>query len=104
LRHAPPTDTVTYPAAALNIDDKSQFIPALTAIWAEWHDIYLRDGFDAIRAEWLRHAHALGQEITVRTPQQNMTGVFRGLDDNGNLLLTQGTQVVKVTTADVLVS
>ncbi len=104
LLYAPPPDVVPYPAAALNIHDKQKFTSELMIKWTHWHNIYLRDGFSAIRAEWLCRAHALGHEIAVQTPHKKLHGIFSGLDDQGNLLLTQGTQAVKVTTADVLVS
>ncbi len=44
-------------------------------------------GFASIRADWLKRAAGLGQEIRVRLPQSELTGRFEGLDEAGRLLL-----------------
>lgn len=45
------------------------------------------DGFGAIRSAWLERAGGLGQEVVVRLPNEQLTGTFVGLDDNGALVL-----------------
>jgi len=47
-------------------------------------------GFDTIRREWLKRAAHLGKTITVRTAQEDITGIFADLDARGHLVLTQG--------------
>jgi len=47
------------------------------------------EGFAPIRAEWLRHAYRLGEDIQARLPQEVYNGVFEGLNENGVLLLRQ---------------
>lgn len=44
-------------------------------------------GFDTIRRHWLKRAAHLGKEITVRTAQEEMTGIFADLDARGHLVL-----------------
>lgn len=102
LQHVPPPEAVAYPAAALGVMDAPKFTAALAQNFIKTHAIYDAQGFDAIRAEWLRHAHGLNGEITVRTPQKIHTGIFTGIDTDGSLLLTQNGKPIKVTTADVL--
>ena len=104
LQHAPPPDMVDYPAVALGMADYAGFTASLLKNFASWHLRYEREGFGPIRTVWLEHAHALGHTITVKTPQQQHVGIFAGLDGDGSLLLTQGTQVIKVTSADVTLS
>jgi BirA family biotin operon repressor/biotin-[acetyl-CoA-carboxylase] ligase len=110
LRHAPPDDAVRTPATALwpekipNPKADLEFTNLLIKGFSYWHEQYERDGFEIIRTEWLRHAHHLGQQITVNTPAETITGIFDGIDQQGNLLLTQGDQTRKITTADVNLS
>lgn len=111
LRHAPPDDAVRTPAAALWPDTEidaevgaerdAAFMENLIENFTHWHKHYAQHGFEMIRIEWLSHAHGLGQIITARAPQGAHTGIFSGIDADGNLLLTQGDQIIKVTTADV---
>jgi len=44
-------------------------------------------GFAAIRADWLARAAGLGQEIRVRLPQRELSGLFQTLDETGRLVL-----------------
>ena len=46
-----------------------------------------KDGFAAIKAEWLARAARLGEAIIVRLPDQERSGVFKGLADDGALIL-----------------
>jgi BirA family biotin operon repressor/biotin-[acetyl-CoA-carboxylase] ligase len=53
-----------------------------------WMTVW-RDGenFAAIRAEWLRHAHGLGAQASVRVNGTVVDGLFLGLDEQGALRL-----------------
>lgn len=84
-------DNLPYPAARL-ID----FAPApppqelagridshFFALYHRWRD----KGFAPVRERWLARATGLGEEITVRLPNEEFSGVFEGIDDGGGLLL-----------------
>lgn len=45
------------------------------------------DGFEPIRAAWLKRAYKLGEPITARLAKETLTGTFDGLDATGALLL-----------------
>jgi BirA family biotin operon repressor/biotin-[acetyl-CoA-carboxylase] ligase len=45
------------------------------------------EGFASIRADWLKRAAGLGQDIRVRLPERELLGRFEGLDEAGRLLL-----------------
>ncbi|PVB62640.1 biotin--[acetyl-CoA-carboxylase] ligase [Labrenzia sp. 011] len=47
------------------------------------------DGFESIRTAWLKRATHLGREITVRTAQEEITGIFADMDARGYLVLKQ---------------
>lgn len=59
------------------------------------------EGFAAIRADWLKRAAGLGQEVHVRLPEREFSGLFAGLDDAGRLLVQQGDRVTPVTAGEV---
>lgn len=58
-------------------------------------------GFAAVRADWLKRAAGLGQEIRVRLPERELSGRFQGLDDMGRLLLQAEGRVTPVTAGEV---
>jgi len=54
------------------------------AVWADG------TGFSRIRAAWLDRAWNLGGRIRVRTGQEDLEGIFAGLDEDGALVLDSG--------------
>ena len=58
-------------------------------------------GFAGIRADWLKRAAGLGQDIRVRLPERELAGQFKGLDDAGHLLLADDSGVTTVTAGEV---
>jgi BirA family biotin operon repressor/biotin-[acetyl-CoA-carboxylase] ligase len=55
----------------------------LMSLYMDWK----KDGFAAVRGEWLSQAASVGAEIGVRLPKASFYGIFRGIDDAGALLL-----------------
>lgn len=51
------------------------------AIWQQ------ADGFQTFRKAWLQRAAKLGEEITVRSGEHSVTGLFADLDSKGHLVL-----------------
>ncbi len=64
-------------------------------------DCFERKGFTTLRLEWLEFACGLGQSITVRLPNETVTGIFDGIDQNGALILKQDNQARLITAGDV---
>jgi BirA family biotin operon repressor/biotin-[acetyl-CoA-carboxylase] ligase len=58
------------------------YLSKLLSRYSEWKD----KGFASIRDAWLKQAHGLGQDMTIRLPEISYHGVFKGIDDNGSLL------------------
>ena len=63
------------------------FLSMLAAEFAAVEAVLDEQGFTEVRAEWTAHAARLGENITARTAQEEITGRFEGLDAQGNLLL-----------------
>jgi BirA family biotin operon repressor/biotin-[acetyl-CoA-carboxylase] ligase len=59
------------------------------------------EGFASIRADWLKRAASLGQDIRVRLPERELRGRFHGLDDAGRLLVQGPGGVTTVTAGEV---
>lgn len=57
--------------------------------------------FAALREEWLKNAKSLNGEITVRTEKGTLTGIFRGLDENAELLLETAGEIKRILAGDV---
>ena len=56
--------------------------------------LYERCGFEAFRREWDRFDCVAGQRVTLKRPNGSVTGIARGVDGTGALLLeTTGDQV-----------
>ena len=58
-------------------------------------------GFAAVRADWLKRAAGLGEDIRVRLPERELSGRFQGLDDAGRLLVQQADGLATVTAGEV---
>lgn len=76
------------------------FTDALSAALDLWRG---GEGFAAIREEWLRSAHGLGERIRVALTGETVEGVFETIDASGRLVLDteQGRRVIEA--GDVLV-
>jgi len=59
------------------------------------------EGFAAIREGWLKRAAGLGENIHVRLPEREFSGIFEGLDKAGRLLVRGEDGVTAVTAGEV---
>lgn len=58
-------------------------------------------GFGPTRTEWLAHAAKLGEVITARLPNEEITGTFRTIDETGNLILETPKGARAIAAADI---
>lgn len=54
------------------------------------YQIWREQGFEPVRQQWLARAAGVFEEITVRLPNEELKGVFAGLDETGALVLRSG--------------
>jgi len=59
----------------------------LAEAFAKWYEAWREGGFALVREAWLARAHGLGSRIRVRLARDEITGVFRDIDDAGALVL-----------------
>lgn len=69
--------------------DRTAVVVAILSELETLYHLYNREGFAPIAALWEASALAIGKVVTVKTLQHTMTGIARGLGENGELLLEQ---------------
>ncbi len=99
-------EQTSYPACNLDgqgfeITDKinllEKFLDNFSNLYQKWLDF----GFTPIRNLWLERAFNLNQEIAVNLPNQSLRGIFRNLDEQGNLLLEINNQIQLIASGEV---
>jgi BirA family biotin operon repressor/biotin-[acetyl-CoA-carboxylase] ligase len=95
-----------YPACNLEdqgfaIDDKinllKKFLDNFSNLYQKWQDF----GFTPIRNLWLNQAYNLNKEINVNLPNKSLRGVFKNLDEQGNLVLETDKKIQLITSGEV---
>lgn len=74
-----------------------KFLDEFEIIYQNWLDF----GFDRIRKIWLQKPYRINQEIALKIDQKELNGIFRGIDQDGNLLLEDNNLISKISVADV---
>lgn len=107
LRHAPrPEPDAHFEPVSLEAEvgvrvSQDEFLTLLAGHYATEEMVLERLGFDPIRQDWLERAAKLGEEITARTGNKSVTGIFDTVDKDGHLVLITGTGPVKIPAADI---
>lgn len=79
-------------------------VPLIAAILKELEIIYegyLSRGFSAVRGEWEKRSDMLGRSVKARTQAGEQTGIVRGLNEDGALLLETEKGLVPVYSAEI---
>jgi BirA family biotin operon repressor/biotin-[acetyl-CoA-carboxylase] ligase len=99
-----------YPAAALADHLRpGQSVPApdaalerLRDAFADWFDLWSREGFAPLRRSWEQAAIGLGERCVARLGDRTLEGVAEGLDEDGALLLRLASgRLERITAGDV---
>lgn len=107
IAHHP--DETLHPATHLAkegiVADREVFFAALSnAIEKRLVQWSRGDGFESIRQDWLKAAHGIGLRMETKLPGATtpVCGTFRGIDDNGLLILAgAGGREQRVSVADI---
>ncbi len=83
---------VAYPATSLadylqTPPQPDQIFSELAHAFDRWLDVWRSQGFAAIQNAWMAQAARLNQTVHVRLPDEHMTGILRGINEKGELLL-----------------
>lgn len=96
---------VDYPAISLAAAGARVTVEALLEAVAggfeAWYERWREEGFQPLRQAWLARARGLGESIRVRLQGAEARGRFAGLDEDGALLLDEGTAQRRIGAGDV---
>lgn len=76
----------------------------LSSLFAFYLSRLEQNGFATFRAKYEQSLHLLGQEVILKKENTTITGIFKGVDEEGRLLVQEGTTIHGVTLADRLFS
>jgi BirA family biotin operon repressor/biotin-[acetyl-CoA-carboxylase] ligase len=79
----------------------SDFLTLLAHFFSLRVDQFVTDGFPATRADWLKNAAKLGEVITARMPNHEITGTFVTVDEGGGVVLQAGSDQHVIHAADI---
>lgn len=82
--------------------DAAQLLDAFLAVFQPLYARWQRDGFVALKDDWLALAHPIGAQVTVKRSDQIVEGAFAGLADDGALLLRGANGAIRTVTAGEL--
>ena len=90
------------PPVALGLDVTPEaLLDALAPAFAAREHSLATYGFGPTRTEWLAHAAKLGEVIIARLPNEEVTGTFRTVDEEGNLILDTAKGARSIAAADI---
>ncbi len=109
LRHAPQPDQLEARAVApVSIWEQTQvnitpeaFLDTLATQYHAFETQFTTLGFAPIRAFWLSHAARLGEVITARVADREITGTFDTVDETGHLILVTDQGRETIAAADI---
>ena len=100
-----PENNMLYPATSLAecgfSVTKEALLKELLYQFDLWQKRLSDEGKKTILDAWRQKAYGLGKKIVVRLPDQNMEGVFAGLDNDGRLLLNKDGKLCEISVGDV---
>jgi BirA family biotin operon repressor/biotin-[acetyl-CoA-carboxylase] ligase len=92
IASAPSSDRLSYPATYIQkynpeVKDRVQLCTSFLKQFDQLYQLWQRDGFEAVRLQWLEHAAYLGEDIEISTQKARYSGRFLDLDGVGRILL-----------------
>jgi BirA family transcriptional regulator, biotin operon repressor / biotin---[acetyl-CoA-carboxylase] ligase len=88
-------------AAGARAVTAGEMLEAVAERFHLWYQRWYTEGFRPLRAAWLARAFGIGAEIRVRLQGSETRGRFAGLDEDGALLLEEGTGRRRIAAGDV---
>ena len=81
--------------------DRITFLKAFLQQFNRGLERWNRQGFAVVKKLWLRFEKGIGGEIRVNLPRESLSGIFKGLGDDGCLLLETAGEIKKIAAGDV---
>lgn len=92
LAHHPEPEATRWPSTSIAAEtgrtpDFDVAFEVLAGRVGHWLNMLDKEGFQAIRKQWLARADRLGQQVEARLPQRTLAGRFVDMDEDGALVL-----------------
>lgn len=105
LAASPEDSMVMYPADNLaahgfNIS-REDFLGEYLKMFDANIDLHHKQGLAAVLKKWLAYAYRLGEKIKVSQNGKVREGIFKGIDEQGFLLLEQDKNIIKIAAGDI---
>ena len=81
--------------------DRAVLLATILNVWEQWYDLYRKKGFQPIKQNWEQDTPIVGKKITARTPEGNVAGVVRGINQWGALVLQTKQGLKAIYSADI---
>lgn len=94
-----PYPATSFAALGRPVPTPDQMLEALAQAFDHWLSVWRGEGFTPIRDRWLAAARGLHGPIRVRLPEEELSGTFDGLDQDGALILRLADGTVRSITA-----
>lgn len=103
LLHFP--EDVEFPATCMQDEGATVLPPEFLQVFARhflaWSRIWVDEGFERLRKNWLWRCDQVGKEVEVRLANETVTGTFKDLDASGALILETPAGLRTITAGDV---
>jgi len=95
----PATNLASFSINISTLDLLKLFLDEFEILYENW----LKFGFKNIRELWLKNAYNLNQNITIKPSNTKISGVFKNIDDDGNILIEIDNKIMKFFFGDIFV-
>jgi BirA family transcriptional regulator, biotin operon repressor / biotin---[acetyl-CoA-carboxylase] ligase len=106
VARCPDSDSIAYPATRLADHAPevtvAELLEALAWSLFDWLLHWCVGGFAAVRAAWLERGPQDGDRVRIHAGTELLEGAYRGLSDEGGLLLDTGNGIRRILAGDVL--
>ncbi|ADE30062.1 biotin--[acetyl-CoA-carboxylase] ligase [Rickettsia prowazekii] len=100
-------ENIDQPTTSLITENLMHVVPkALLKIliknFEKYYKIWHHNGFPFIRKKWIEHAYKLNENINIKYRNDIVTGLFKDIDNTGNIILQLNTQeIISFSTAEL---
>ncbi len=77
---------------------RTTMIESYSRHFMTWLNSWNDDGFHPVHSAWVFRAHGLQEDFSLDMPHRRVSGIFTGLDEEGNLLLKSGEGAMSIVT------
>ena len=78
-----------------------RFLETLMPSYARFEALFQKGGFATIRQKWTESASHIGEQITARLPDREISGLFDRIDEKGHLVIITAQGTLRIAAAEV---